>query len=302
MKYVVTSLSYRCCAICIVSFAFFACSRKAGVITDSTLPFAEQMRVLDAGTPLMQLSYELETTTRYTHSSTNTMDLVVAVPMVERQKVTMKLFDDGTTEWVIEEQTPEFPLEVQHETPRNDIPKPRKTVIAREQMLLYSFHGEFLGSSEMQMPPMTALADSIKKLGNRYSDAALAEVFSSFQGGETATQWAQLIAQAPQYGITVHELDNGIISMHIPANALGQGEGMESTHLWDRVHNLPLGNTTYDAQGRESSSIYFRYTPNGAGFRMAGFFQRAPSALPSGAQGVQETEASISNFSCTFNL
>jgi hypothetical protein len=119
------------------------------------------------------MEYEKETTTYEVYQPTNSdaprslVHEVSQMPTVSREKVSVGINADGTSEWTITEQDPKHPMVVKNECLPDNTPKTHITKISGGQATYYDINGNLLHTETVKIPSFKNFIEKIKNNGGK---------------------------------------------------------------------------------------------------------------------------------------
>ena len=213
---------------------------------------------------IIELSYEVETLTvpfQQNLDKATSQEKIQAMPFSERSKIEMSIYDDGTTAWRMEKLKPKHDLSVEHETPPNDQPQTKITLIDRSGLgSFYDAKGSLLFTNQVPITSMGEVVDNLKANPHAYF-AAL--------GVSTAENIKFLLASAKAKGHIITDLGNDMVSIRsdsgkgVPQAARTNNEADFTTvNIFNTSLGILMGSTMYDEQGQVVVTTFYSYKQN----------------------------------------
>ncbi len=230
----------------------------------------------------------------------STIDLIIAVPQVDRQKVKFVLAANGTAEWVIESLTPSVDIEEDHESLPSSSPIPKKTIISGGIMTLFDQEGSMIQSHPVDMPSLESFAAIIQNGLDSHSASEINQAILSMQSiGNNLT--LQDIIQNPQiYDAIIEPVSENVVSISMPVSqSPGMGTITDRTvSLIDTTKHLLLASRLYGEEGEIKGTTMIEYDEGPVPY-LRGILQQVPDVFPSGQEATMETYSSIESLIIT---
>lgn len=278
------------------------CNEQLPNANNGSANFHILTQALQADATLADVTYEVETTTRYLYEGEldNEQDLISVAPNINKERVRLVLSSREQASWVIESLTPSQNMVIAHEQLPNPLSEAKKMVFSKNELQLFDASGNFLGAYPMEMPDMGGIVTEILKAKDRYGASAINEAIISMQMREFSHALKDILAHPSNYEAEITGLGRDIVSITIPVD---QGSTLahekEAVLLVDTLRNMLLGSRLYAQNGQPVSNMLVSYSELDEEPRITGFLQQNEVTLPSGITAIMETYTSISNVQIT---
>ena len=281
------------------------CELEQELLNDEeTLASNSEKSACKRGDGILELSYVIETRTRFLTDNKKFSDLDIAsmTPKSNKQKVSLKLYENGQISMIIEQKPLKNPIKIPHKTLPSDIPEVYKTVIENNVASFYSKKGDLLYTNSMEIPDHTETVNRLMELsGNCCSQEAVGQVVARFQGCRFVGNLDEFISDARRNGALITQEDEQFMSMRMSLSQIEPGMTDEVVFLIDKKENRTAGTRVYNSKGELLLSTLFGYGPPGKPFLTA-IKQQAKEMLPSGAEITVESYSKIDNFKFKVNI
>ncbi len=193
------------------------------------------------------------------------LDAVRAVPVVDRQKIDLKIFKDGSSQWTITKQTPRKNDVVDlydKDVPPDLTPETALTKIINNVAYFYDKDGNLLHSYDLKEAAPDDFKDLIEQLENGCLQSN--SIFSRLTGFGIAGCNMDYSQQG-----TVSEVGNGIIAVRIEPKSssvarVSNADDLTTIAYIDTVQNRPLGTELFDKSGHLVMLVYLKYNDDEA--------------------------------------
>jgi hypothetical protein len=163
-----------------------ACSKKEESSVDN--PFSNVFAYVSGDNPLIEMQYEVEHIHFQRVIKNNAQpehrffDQLAEKPEVSRQKVSLKVSENGAYYLETIEMDPENPTApATHNTLPNPTPKVKKTILKGTKMELYSEEGKLLHTSTIQSLDMSDFVNTVKSMKSKLDAQSIADAISAMQ-------------------------------------------------------------------------------------------------------------------------
>ena len=261
----------------------------------------------------VQVSYEMESIsfTELVSKNTSTEFLykIAAKPNVTHLKVYAGIFEDGTSEWVMEHLVPTFKIpSAQSEIPQDDSPQTRRTHIKNGIGYFYDLNDKLIRS---QAVPMRAFNDLVELLKNDQKRDKATVAARIIAGGNINVE--QRLAEARAKGYIVTDIPASMtitIRSTVDRNTVYPNQPYDpaaprftNVELIHRYMKVMMGSTLYDAQGNIVSQMGYRYTTGADGqTELEQIHQEVYGTDNTGAAFVTRTDTYIRDLETQYNF
>jgi hypothetical protein len=287
-------LVFKILSILIMTSFLMSCSEEFNEIQSSN----QKLKRLNK--PLMDISYEITTSISYDIIAENLSDLDLSSvnPSNEKQKVTMKLLDNGQVNMTIEDLDFKQKIKISHKILPDTSSKITKTVIIGNSANFYNKSGDLLSSENIPIPNQMELVNKIKKLGNNFSEEDINETIATMQGQQFIENLDEFINN-PSNNIQVLEQGNSFITIRMSLSDIDPRMTGTTVLLVDKNKSKLVGTRIYSEENKLLQSTLYGY--NKGEIKSLNAIQvKQPFLLPSGKETTIITLSKIENL--TFNL
>lgn len=270
----------------------------------SDLELSSEKSACKKGDEILELSYVIETTTRFLTDQENFSDLDIAsmTPKKHKQKINLKLYENGQISMIIEQKAFKNPIKIPHKTLPNDIPEVYKTIIENNTASFYDKNGNLLSTNAMEIPDHTETVNRLLELSdNCCTQEAINQTVARLQGCQFVDNLDEFISESRRNGARVMQEDEQFVTMRMSLGQIEPGMTDEVVVLIDKEQNRPAGTRVYNCKGELLLSTLFGYGPPGKPFLTA-IKQQAKETLPSGAEIIVESYSKIDNIKFKVNI
>jgi hypothetical protein len=256
-----------------------------------------------SGSEILNLSYVIETRTRFITDNEKFTDLDIAcmVPKSEKQKICMKLFEDGQIEMEIDELDLTDKIKIPHKTIEGDEKKPKKQVYRSNTFSTYADNGSILNTFSLATPNQLETVKKIKELGKNLKPIEINKLINKMQGQQIIENLDLYIENTCRNGGAVIQHDDNFLTIRMPLKNLEAGIKEEVVLLIDKKKNRTVGSRIYNEKGEILMSILYGYGPPEKPFLTA-IKEETKQDLPSGKVVTMETYSKIDNIKFKLNL
>lgn len=256
------------------------------------------------GCEIMELSYVIETSTQYISEKEKFSDIDIAImtPKNNKEKISIKLFENGQIAMTIEKLTPQKEIKIPHKTGSDNSNQLYKTIIENNRASFYSKSGELLNSINMELPDHSETANRLLELKDScYSEEKLNQAIAKLQGGRFTENLENYVKNAQNNGAQIMEENERLITIRLSAGQLEPGLTDEIVVLIDKKLNRAGGTRIYNESGELLSNTLFGYGPPEKPFLTA-IKQQVKETLPSGNDVTVESLSKIDNIKFKLNI
>jgi hypothetical protein len=253
---------------------------------------------------ILELSYVIETVTRFITEQKNfsNLDLASMVPKKEKKKINLTLFENGQVSMIIESRAISNPIKIPHKTLPNDMPEVYKTVIENNTVSFYDKTGNLLSANPMEMPDHSETVSSLLELSDScYSPESVGRVVARLQGSQFTNDLNEFVADAKQKGAVIMDEDEQFMTIRMSLGQIEPGVTDDVVLLIDKDENRTAGTRIYNSKGELLLSTLFGYGPPEKPFLTA-IKQQTKEKLPSGEEIVVESYSKIDNLKFKINI
>lgn len=205
----------------------------------------------------------------------NSLNLSALNPSIEKQEITMKLFENGNLEMTIEELDFNENMKNPHKILPDDSPQIVKTVISGNTIKFYDKNDELLNSEYIPIPNQLKLVNKIKEIGSEFSPEDINEVITTMQGHHLIDNLEEFIknlkydnghllksssaSKINSDEFTIIEQGENFVTLRMPFNVVEVGMSQEAVLLIDKTLNKIVGTRIYNEQNVLLQTTYFGY-------------------------------------------
>ena len=216
----------------------------------------------------LQVSYEVEHLSfeqfpdSKAGNKTEFLEQTRKIPIVDRQEVKIKIFEDGNSEYFIKKMDPTIllpsrkgPNILPDNTPRTEL-----TRISGNVAYFYDKNGALLNQYTMPSNFMNSITERLR------SPQANLITIALMQNGEINVE--KLLTEAQKQGATITKLSNGIITIRyetgsssgntVPSKT-SAGTNLITVNMYDSRSNLLMGSRVYDQKQTLLMQSYCKY-------------------------------------------
>ncbi len=275
-----------------IGFVGFGCSSSE----ESEISGKDKSDIRTLNRDVAQISYDIDITTLVEPIGTPTdLDKSMMTPFTEKERVTMKIKENGDIRLVTEKLNPRSSIVINHRTLPNSRPEITKTILDNNAMELYDIQGTLIRSVAGQSIKMPYLADKIIEALKTRTSANINQILACIRSNVNLDSLNKIISNPPA-GVTVTALTSNLTSIRMPAPPeLKSSEAKEVVLIVDVTNKLLAGTRLYGANNKTLQCMIYRY--NDCIFK--GFKQEVQETLPSGILATIKTYADIENINLT---
>lgn len=208
---------------------------------------------------LISLRYEAEILTYQElgdAGKATALDKISAMAKAVRSKISVEIYEDGTSDWRLEKMTPKHDVRVNDQTPPNPMPQTKVTRLSR------SGRGYFYGSDGALLKEHDIPSQSFSELVSRVREDPSAAY--SVIGVTSKQQVAQLMANAQRDGAIIEQLGDGNITVSssvfkATARARGPVANYKSVNIINPNLGVLVGSKLYDDKDQLVNQVFYQY-------------------------------------------
>jgi len=253
--------------------------------------------------PILSVSYTVTSTIDYDMPPYNLTEFEMSYlnPSSEQNKISFDLFDDGSTNMIIEKQHFEKEIKIPNHILPDDRPEIIKTVVSGNTMTLYDANGKIRGTQNIPIPNQIELVNKIKKIGKNYTANEINQTIATMQGTQFIDNLNDFIANASANNVQIIEQGDNYVTLRMSLSLVDPNLDQDCVLLIDKSNNRLVGNRIYSMDNKLLQTTYFGYnTGEVQSINAIKTIQKI--TLPSGFEVDQITLEKIDNFKFNLNI
>ncbi|NID13423.1 hypothetical protein [Fibrivirga algicola] len=208
------------------------------------------------------MSYEAEVLTYQPIGSDKkapTIDRIGAMAKSARTRMSVQIYEDGTSDWTMEKLTPKRNTLMKDLTPPNPMPQTQKTRVLRDGTgYFYDGQGKLLHTNPVPIQSFMPVLSRMKK------DPTAA---NAVIGVKSTQEVMALVATAKQQGSIVQYLGNNVMSVRSTVrsanrNARGGFANYAQVDILNTKLGIVLGSSLYNEANELVCQTFYRYKLN----------------------------------------
>lgn len=253
--------------------------------------------------PLLSVNYTVTSTIDYDMPPYNLTEFEMSYlnPSSEKNKVSFELFEDGTTNMIIEKQHFNKEIKIPNHILPDDRPEIVKTVISGNTMTIFDSTGKLRGSQNIPIPNQMELVKKIKEVGKNYTAKEINQTIATMQGTQFISNLNDFIANAGANNVQIIEQGDNFVTLRMPLSNVDSNLDQDCVLLIDKSKNRLVGNRIYSSDNKLLQTTYFGYN-TGAVQSINAVKTIAKITLPSGFEIDQINLDKIENFKFNLNI
>lgn len=133
--------------------------------------------------------------------------MALEMPVVNRQKITIGINEDGSSEWDIVEMEPKNPFNAPIECPADHSRKVARTRMVNNKVYQYDEKGILLQSIDMRQPDFSGLIAAVKLNGNKLNRYIYSRHFNQYANLPNTKD--EITEVQPGLSLYTHTINNG---------------------------------------------------------------------------------------------
>lgn len=283
----------------VCSIPFMAACTKDFDFTENVKEIFTRSNSADA---VIEMSYEVETTTRYLEDNGvlySDLDIASMTPNRDKQSVTMKVFKNGGVYMEMEKMRFSDPIAIPHQTLPDPTPQVHRVVVSNNTTTIYDQTGKSLASIPIEVPNQIGLVQKITDAGSKFPKEMINQAIATMQGQQFAANLEEFIANSAQNGIIIVNENLENVTLRIPISQVDPQDTNDAVLVIDKRNNRLLACRIYDRDKVQLTTL-FGYGPPERPYLNA-IKQMAMEQLPSGGEVIAETITRIENLKFKVN-
>ena len=288
---------------------FTTCELEQDLLDDKAISESKQEPSLEKnaykkGNELLEVSYVIETTTHFLTGQERFSDIDVAsmTPKKEKQKVKLKLYENGQISMVIMQKPLKNPIKIPHKTKGSPVDEVFKTVIENNIAGFYNKKGELLFSHAMEITDHSETVNQLMESCDNYcTQEDIGRAVARLQGGQLIDNIEQFMSKARRNGARIVKEDEQFVTMRMSLNQMDIRSTDEVVLMIDKEQNRTAGSKIYNQKDELVLSTLYGYGPPEKPFLTA-IKQQSKETLPSGRKVIVEEYSKIDKIKYKANI
>ena len=213
------------------------------------------------GKELLYVSYTISSTIDYNMPPYDLTEFEMSYlnPSSEKNKVVMKLFNDGSTYLEINKIHDAKEIKLPNHILPDDRPEIVKTIISGNTITTYDTKGKVRTNQSIDIPNQMEMVNKIKALGKKFTAEEISQTIATMQGHQFIDNLNDFIANATSNNIQILEQGSNYVTLRMPLNMVDPNLDQECVLLIDKSKNRLVGNRIYSSDDKLLQTTYFGY-------------------------------------------